>query len=148
MHQKSSKVKVKVTRPQNITRYALHAFRVTRYIFGPPTHNFGPIGLKISQNVQNTMMNEICFVFRDILIFKKFDFSKFLKKKFWRPRGGSPEIFFRIFSFYQLKKYQKREVAKIWLISLKNVENIKKRKNPRQICPPPIQLGLRIFILN
>ena len=125
MHQKSSKVKVKVTRPQNITRYALHAFRVTHYIFGPPTHNFGPIGLKISQNVQNTMMNEICFVFRDILIFKKFDFSKFLKKKFDGPGGGPLKFFFAFFSFYQLKKYQNWEVAKIWLISLKNVEKNK-----------------------
>ena len=91
------------------------------------------------------MVNEICFVIRDILIFEDFDFSKFLKKKIWRSRGGRLNFFFRIFSFYQLKKYQKREVAKIWLISLKNVENIKKRKNPRQICPPLIQLGLRLF---
>ena len=44
------------------------------YIFVIPTHSFGPIGLKFSENVQNTMMNEICFVICDILIFENFHF--------------------------------------------------------------------------
>ena len=48
--------------------------KTARYIFVIPTHSFGPIGLKFSENVQNTMMNEICFVISDILIFENFYF--------------------------------------------------------------------------
>ena len=78
--------KIKIFKNQNIPNhetYFIHyaVFRSTnflpildRYIFHHSSHNFGPIRLKISGNVQNNLRNEICFVFCDILIFENFDF--------------------------------------------------------------------------
>ena len=46
--------------------------KTPHYNFVILTYNL--IGPKISGNVQNTIMNEICFVIRDILIFENVDF--------------------------------------------------------------------------
>ena len=43
----------------------LDEWKTSHYIFVTATHNFGPIGPKISGSVQNTIMNEIYFVVGD-----------------------------------------------------------------------------------